>query len=371
MKFYNEEKIKMVKNILIVTVLGLIAVLLFFKVYDDYFAKPLQMIIGTIFPFILSFVIVYSLIPLVDMISDKPPMGGGKIKRRKGKVDRNLAILLALIMFFSIFIYIILAFIPIVAKQLSGLIEFFLKNQDQLQKNLISFLESNNIDLRNTVINSKEVILNNTLKLLNSSFSVLNTTFSLLFMTPIFTIMLIFSYDSIENKVEEKLGEYGLQDWSALIRNIDKSIGDYIIVTMKDSIIVGICSYIIFFFLKMEYSVLFALIIGLGNVIPFIGPFIGLIPVILYAMTKSFKLVVTIIVFITIVQTIEANIIKPWLTKASLKIHPITTLLVVLIGGALFGIGGAFIAIPVYIILKSVWVFGEEKYFLKNNQRKK
>lgn len=44
-------------------------------------------------------------------------------------------------------------------------------------------------------------------------------------MTPIFTIMLIFSYDSIENKVEEKLGEYGLQDWSALIRNIDKSIG--------------------------------------------------------------------------------------------------------------------------------------------------
>ena len=371
MKFYNEEKIKMVKNILIVTVLGLIAVLLFFKVYDDYFAKPLQMIIGTIFPFILSFVIVYFLIPLVDMISDKPPMGGGKIKKRKGKVDRNLAILLALIMFFSIFIYIILAFIPIVAKQLSGLIEFFLKNQDQLQKNLISFLESNNIDLRNTVINSKEVILNNTLKLLNSSFSVLNTTFSLLFMTPIFTIMLIFSYDSIENKVEEKLGEYGLQDWSALIRNIDKSIGDYIIVTMKDSIIVGICSYIIFFFLKMEYSVLFALIIGLGNVIPFIGPFIGLIPVILYAMTKSFKLVVTTIVFITIVQTIEANIIKPWLTKASLKIHPITTLLVVLIGGALFGIGGAFIAIPVYIILKSVWVFGEEKYFLKNNQRKK
>lgn len=114
----------MVKNILIVTVLGLIAVLLFFKVYDDYFAKPLQMIIGTIFPFILSFVIVYSLIPLVDMISDKLRWRR-KIKKRKGKVDRNLAILLALIMFFSIFIYIILAFIPIVAKQLSGLIEFF------------------------------------------------------------------------------------------------------------------------------------------------------------------------------------------------------------------------------------------------------
>ena len=115
--------------------------------------------------------------------------------------------------------------------------------------------------------------------------------------------------------------------------------------------------------MKLEYSSLFALIIGIGNVIPFIGPFIGLIPVIMYAMTKSFRLTIMIIVCITILQTIEANIIKPWLTRASLKIHPITTLLVVLIGGALFGIGGAFIAIPVYIILKSVWIFCENKYF--------
>ncbi len=366
MKFYDEDKIIKIRNILVVTVLGLIAVLLFFKVYS-HFQKPLQMIVGTIFPFILSFVIVYSLMPFIDMISDKPSSDRGmmKVKKGNGKINRNLAILIALIMFFSVFIYIILAFIPIVAKQMSSLIEFFLKNQDQLQKNLFSFLETNNVNLKDTVINSKEVILNNTLKVLSSSFSILNSTFSLVFMTPIFTIMLIFSYDSIENKVDEKLTEYGLQDWSELIRNIDKSIGDYIIVTMKDSIIVGICSYIIFFFLKMEYSLLFALIIGMGNVIPFIGPFIGLIPVIFYAMTKSFRLVITIIVLITIVQTIEANIVKPWLTKASLKIHPITTLLTVLIGGALFGIGGAFIAIPVYIIIKSVWIFCEKRYFLK------
>ncbi len=369
MNFYNEEKIRKLRNVLVVAVLALIAILLAFKVYD-YFEKPIQMVVGTIFPFILSFVIVYSLMPFIDMISDKPTPGENSVKKgsSKRKLNRNTAILIALVMFFSVFIYIILAFIPIVARQLSSLIEFFLKNQDQFQKDMISFLEVNNIDLKDTVINSKEVILNNTLKVLSSSFSVLNSTFSLIFMTPIFTIMLIFSYDSIENKVDEKLAEYGLKDWSELIRNIDKSIGDYIIVTMKDSIIVGICSYLIFFFLKLEYSLLFALIIGIGNVIPFIGPFIGLIPVIFFAMTKSFKLVITVIVCITIVQTIEANIVKPWLTKTSLKIHPITTLLVVLIGGALFGIGGAFIAIPVYIILKSVWLFCEKRYFLKKDQ---
>ena len=115
----------------------------------------------------------------------------------------------------------------------------------------------------------------------------------------------------------------------------------------------------------MEYSSLFSLIIGLGNIIPFIGPFIGLIPVILFAFTKSWKLVVMIVVLITLVQTVEANIVKPWLTSKSVDIHPITTLLVVLIGGALFGIAGAFLAIPVYIIIKLTIIY----YFEKNSKK--
>ena len=64
MDFYNEEKFKKWKNILTVTALGLLTVLLFFKVYV-YFEKSVQIITGTLFPFILSFVIVYSLMPFI------------------------------------------------------------------------------------------------------------------------------------------------------------------------------------------------------------------------------------------------------------------------------------------------------------------
>ena len=370
MKIYNEEKIKKIRNILIVNVLALISILLFFQVYS-YFVKPLKLVISTIFPFILSFVIVYSLMPFIDMLSEKPKASAlaGNGKKSK-KLNRNLAILIVLVIFFSIFIYIVLAFIPIVAKQLSSLIEFFLKNQDKMQKDMFAFLESNNIDLRDTIINSKEVIINNTLKVLNSSFSVLNSMFSLLFMTPIFTIMLIFSYDNMENGVKRALQNMDREDLIVLIKNMDETIGKYILVTALDSMIVGVVSFIIFYFLKMDYSMLFSVIIGFGNVIPFIGPFIGLIPAILYAFTKSFKLVIFIVVLITIVQTIEANIVKPWLTGKSVEMHPITTLLVVLIGGALFGIGGAFIAIPAYIIIKLTFLFFWEKYTVDNKLNK-
>ena len=395
MKFYDEEKLLKIRNILIVAVLMLLTILLFFRVYDN-FAKPIRLVTSTIFPFILSFVIVYCLMPFIDMISEKDRIKNSKLdelekvekmnisnserrkrmelfnkisyenKKKKIQLNRTLAILLVLTMFFIIFLYIVLTIVPIFTKQVSSLIDFLLKNQEKLQNNFFGFLESNNIDLRTSIMNSKDIIVTNIIKVLGSSFSLMSSTFSLLFMTPIFTIMLIFSYDNIENGVKRILRNMGREDLIVLIKNMDETIGKYILVTALDSMIVGVVSFVIFYFLKMDYSLLFSVIIGFGNVIPFIGPFIGLIPAILYAFTKSFKLVILIIVLITIVQTIEANIVKPWLTGKSVEMHPITTLLVVLVGGALFGIGGAFVAIPVYIIIKLTWLFCWEKYVVKN-----
>ena len=403
MKFYNEEKLLKLRNILIVTVLALLALLLFFRVYDN-FAKPIRLVTSTIFPFILSFIIVYCLMPFIDMISEKDKndsfLKNSKLdelekvekmnisdsekrkkielfneisqsnKKKRIKLNRTFAILLVLTVFFIIFLYIVLTIVPIFTKQVSSLIDFLLKNQGKLQNNFFEFLERNNIDLKSSLISSKDIIVSNVIKVLSSSFSLISSTFSLLFMTPIFTIMLIFSYDNIENGVKRVLRNMDREDLIILIKNMDETIGKYILVTALDSMIVGVVSFIIFYFLKMDYSMLFSVIIGFGNVIPFIGPFIGLIPAILYAFTKSFKLVIFIVVLITIVQTVEANIVKPWLTGKSVEMHPITTLLVVLIGGALFGIGGAFIAIPAYIIIKLTFLFFWEKYTVDNKLNK-
>lgn len=352
MKFYTEERFVKYKNILSIVVLILLSLFLFFKVYS-YFEKSIQIIMSTIVPFALSFVIVYSLMPFIDLLVEKFDF------------KRNFAILIVLSIFFMILIYIILAFIPLIGNQISSLVEFFIKNQETVQNNVNNILVSSDIDMKKVLLESKNAILGEGFKILNSSFSWFSSMFSLLFMTPIFTIMLIFSYESMDNGVKNILIKLDKEEWIPLIRRIDDAIGKYIKVTMLDSIIVGIASYIIFFFLKMEYSLLFSLIIGMGNFIPFIGPFIGLIPVILFALTKSWKLVVILVVLITLVQTVEANIVKPWLTSKSVDIHPITTLLVVLIGGALFGIAGAFLAIPVYIIIKLTVIY----YFEKNSEK--
>lgn len=192
MKFYDEKKIFKIRNILTVVSLLMLSILLFFKVYD-YFEDSIKIITSAIFPFILSFVITYSIMPFIDMLSEK------------FKLNRQLSIFIVLFIFFSFFIYVVLAFIPLMVGQISSLIEFFIKNQDILQNGIVSFLESNNINIRDVIVNSKEMIAVNILRVLSSSFSLATGTFSLLFMTPIFTIMLVFSYDNMEDSVKRFL----------------------------------------------------------------------------------------------------------------------------------------------------------------------
>ena len=90
MKFYNEEKLLKLRNILIVTVLALLALLLFFRVYDN-FAKQIKLVTSTIFPFILSFIIVYCLMPFIDMISEKDRIKNSKLDELEKVEKMNIS----------------------------------------------------------------------------------------------------------------------------------------------------------------------------------------------------------------------------------------------------------------------------------------
>ncbi|MBP9479097.1 MAG: AI-2E family transporter [Sebaldella sp.] len=347
------KRYEKLKEVLIIIVLILLACYLFFQNYQ-YIQKPVNIVIGALVPFISSFIIVYCLMPFIDFLS------------KKFKINKKLAILIVLTIFLLFLLYIILSIVPLVIRQFNGLIRYFVNNQEIIQKKISEFLDGTNIDLKTSVNKIREYLMTNSMDLINSSIALFSGLFSFIFMTPIFTVMLIFNYDNMEVGLRKLLIRNNKKKVLPLLKQIDESVGKYIKVTFLDCFIIGTLSGFVLYFLKVDYVQLFAIIIGVGNLIPFIGPFISIIPVLIYAATKSMNLFISILVLITILQGIEANIVKPWLTSKSVNIHPITTLLVILIGGALFGIIGAFIAIPVYIIIKLVFQF----YILKNKNEK-
>ena len=342
------RKYREVREILIILVLVLLALYLFFQNYK-YVQKPVNIVIGALVPFISSFIIVYCLMPFIDVLS------------KKLRINKKISIVIVFSIFILFLLYIVISILPLVIKQFNGLVRYFVNNQGQIQKEINEFLDGTNIDLKSVVGKVREYLFSNSMNLINSSIALFSGLFSFMFMTPIFTVMLLFSYDSIKTGLRKSLIRNKKRNILPLLKDIDDAVGKYIKVTLLDCFIIGTLSSIVFYFLKVDYMQLFSIIIGVGNLIPFIGPFISIVPVLIYAATKSLNLFISILVIITVLQGIEANIVKPWLTSKSVNIHPITTLLVILIGGSLFGIIGAFIAIPVYIIIKLIFQFYTKK----------
>lgn len=342
------KRYKEIKQVLIILVLALLVMYLFFQNYQ-FIRKPVNIVIGALVPFISSFIIVYCLMPFIDILS------------KKFGINKKISILIVFSVFILFLLYIIVSILPLVINQFNSLIRYFVNNQESIQTDINNFLDGTNIDLKSVVGKVREYLFSNSIDLINSSIALFSGIFSFIFMTPIFTVMLLFSYDNIKTGLRKTLIKNKKRKVLPLLKDIDDAVGKYVKVAFLDCFIIGTLSGITFYFLKVDYIQLFSIIIGVGNLIPFIGPFISIIPVLIYAATKSLNLFICVLVIITVLQGIEANIVKPWLTSKSVNIHPITTLLVILIGGSLFGIIGAFIAIPVYIIIKLVVQFYRNK----------
>lgn len=120
-----------------------------------------------------------------------------------------------------------------------------------------------------------------------------------------------------------------------------------------DGIIIGIITSIAMSILGVKYAILLGFMIGLFNLIPYFGAIIAVIIAgIITLLTGGLWQAVWMIIIVTILQQIDANIINPKIVGNSLKISPLLVIFAVAIGGAYFGVLGMFLAVPVFTVLK-------------------
>ena len=125
----------------------------------------------------------------------------------------------------------------------------------------------------------------------------------------------------------------------------------YIVGNIIDSFIVGVLCYVVILFLKIPYTNMIALIIGVTNVIPVFGPFLGAIPVIIIlCLIDPLSALIFAIVIFTI-QQIDGNIIKPIVLGDKLGMSGFWILFSVTVGGALFGVVGMFLGVPIFALI--------------------
>ena len=135
------------------------------------------------------------------------------------------------------------------------------------------------------------------------------------------------------------------------LRFVNQMFGGFIIGKLVDSLIIGIICFIGTSLMKMPFTLLISVIIGVTNIIPFFGPFIGAIPTGFLVLLVSPVKCIYFLIFILLLQQFDGNILGPKILGDSTGLSSFWVLFSILLFGGLFGFVGMIIAVPAFAVI--------------------
>ncbi|WBW98541.1 AI-2E family transporter [Oceanirhabdus sp. W0125-5] len=139
------------------------------------------------------------------------------------------------------------------------------------------------------------------------------------------------------------------------VREIHEVFSKYIVGKSLDSFIIAVLCFIGLSLMKIPFALLISFIVGITNMIPYFGPFIGMFPSALIALLASgqWEKGLGVLIFIIVLQQLDGWLIGPKILGDSVGLDPLVVIIAIIIGGAAFGILGMFVSVPIVAILRS------------------
>lgn len=131
----------------------------------------------------------------------------------------------------------------------------------------------------------------------------------------------------------------------------DRTFMGFINGKLLDSAIIGLICYIVCSILRMPYALLVSVIVGVTNIIPFFGPFIGAVPSSIIILLVNPVKCLIFIAFIILLQQLDGNIIGPKILGSSVGINGFWVMFSIILGAGLFGFWGMLLGVPVFVII--------------------
>ncbi len=143
----------------------------------------------------------------------------------------------------------------------------------------------------------------------------------------------------------------------SIIYDTEKTLKSYLTGLLIEMVLVAVLSGTILFFLGIKYAILIAVIFAIMNLLPYVGAIIANLFAALITLTTSDQLwhVMAVLIVLGIVQFIDNNIVMPYVVGSKVRLNALVTIIAVLIGEALAGVSGMFLAIPALAVLKLVF----------------
>ena len=150
-------------------------------------------------------------------------------------------------------------------------------------------------------------------------------------------------------------------------RRVNAIFSGFVRGKLLDSLIIGILCFICCSILKMPYTPLVSVVVGVTNVIPFFGPFLGAVPSAFLILLVSPKQCLVFVIFIVILQQFDGNILGPKILGDATGISSFWVIVAILVGGGFAGVLGMFIGVPVFACIQELLKFLMDRRLRKRN----
>ncbi|BBH21813.1 UPF0118 membrane protein YubA [Paenibacillus baekrokdamisoli] len=331
--------------------LGLLLIIYMISKVSFLFQPLSKMFNILIVPFVLAGFFYYLLRPIVHFLTER-------------KMNKIVAILLIYFLFAALaFIFFIVVW-PTLIKQINNfadsvpmLIEGFKTQLNNIQSNrIVGFLNPGNSDLSNKLSELLNTIITTASNYVTNVISAITSFIIVVATAPIISYYMLKEGESIPRSFLHLIPSRYTRDGKEVLDEIDSALSGFILGRMIITSLLGVMMYIGFLIIGLPYSLLIAIIATILNIIPYIGSILGAIPCVIVAFIVSPTMVLWVLIVVVIAQQIEGNVLSPFIYGKRIDIHPLTTIVLLLVAGEMSGILGVILAIPFYMVVKIIIV---------------
>lgn len=323
--------------------IGLFFFLLFGFLFIEFFG-------GFFLPVIISVVLAYLLNSLVDYLA-------------RWKVPHLISVTVVYLLFIGLFLYIILGLIPMLGKQLTGLVEelphAFAQSQDWVADLMRRYPK---IFSGNVIQHMSDFFKSQVGNIGQYAFKFSVATISNVIQVVLYLVLvplLVFFFTKDSKIIMNWFNQFMPKDKSLVLTvwsEVNEKIGCYIRGRVIEIFIVAIISTVSFALLGLQYAVLLGALVGLAVIIPYIGAIVVTIPIVIvglmqWGITAHFLYLLIVYAAISI---FDGYVLSTILFSETMELHPVAVILSVVVFGGLWGFWGVFFAIPLTTFFNAV-----------------
>lgn len=346
----------------------ILASLIFISSRIQFIFKPIVTFFQTLFiPVLIALFLYYILNPLVNLLE-------------RMKIKRIFGIIIVFLLLIGTFAFVVMQVIPSLMTQLVQFAKMIPKGINMVTDLAINlshekWVHDFNIDyyLQKFDVSAAKMIKSTLASLTTGMGSVISSITSIL-VTMITAPIMLFYMLKDGHKVIPSIQKYlpdRMQDATAeLLQKMSQTLSSYISGQALECLFVAVLTFIGYRLVGIPYAFLFAVIAGGTNMIPYLGPYLGLAPALITSLFISPLKAILCAIVVLVVQQIDSNIVYPSIIGKSLDIHPMTIIVILLVAGNLAGVFGMFLGVPIYAIAKTIFVYLYELYQVHKETRK-